>query len=140
MRTSQFRSTRKVYSATCLRKSKIVLKCARQSNVSYVAVALTFLLASFVEVLKIEFICPERPKGRIVLNLQKKEGDDTFNVKEVYVLKEKTINCMQLTFKVHNDIVFGLKYFCIVKKKGITVSKDEEVLGSFSPTIEAHVV
>ena len=55
------------------------------------------------------------------------------------MLKEGTINCMQLTFKVHNDIVFGLKYFCIVKKLGLT-SKDEEVLGSFSPTIEAHVI
>jgi hypothetical protein len=28
----------------------------------------------------------------------------------------------------------------VIKKRGITVSKDEEVMGSFSPTIEAHTV
>jgi hypothetical protein len=27
-----------------------------------------------------------------------------------------------------------------IKKRGITVSKDEEVMGSFSPTIEAHKI
>lgn len=37
-------------------------------------------------------------------------------------------------------MVFGLKFFCIIKKRGITVSKDEEVIGSYSPTVEAHVV
>jgi Rho GDP-dissociation inhibitor len=89
--------------------------------------------------LKIEFLCPSRPKGPIVLNLQKNVGSDSFNVKENYVLKEGTINCLQLTFKVHNDIVDGLRYQCIVKKRGIQISKDEEVIGSFSPTREAHV-
>ncbi len=97
-------------------------------------------LAPFVEVLKIEFLCPSRPRGSIVLNLQKSVENDSFNVKENYVLKEGTINCLQLTFKVHNDIVDGLRYQCIVKKRGIQISKDEEVIGSFAPTREAHVV
>ena len=61
-------------------------------------------------------------------------------MKDAYKLKEKTINCCQVTFKVHNDIVYGLKFFMVIKKRGITVSKDEEVMGSFSPTIEAHTV
>lgn len=56
------------------------------------------------------------------------------------MLKEKTINCMSLTFKVHNDIVYGLKFCVFIKKRGITVSKDEEVIGSFSPTKEEHIV
>jgi len=46
---------------------------------------------------------------------------------------------VQITFKVHNDIVLGLRYYAIVKKS-ILSTKDEEVLGSFSPTVEAHVV
>jgi Rho GDP-dissociation inhibitor len=75
-----------------------------------------------------------------VLNLQKQKGADSFNVKDVYVLKEGTINCMQLTFKVHNEIVNGLRFFCVIKRLGLTVSKDEDVMGSFSPTKEAHVV
>jgi hypothetical protein len=36
---------------------------------------------------------------------------------------------------VHNDIVYGLKFAMFLKKMGVNVSKDEEVIGSFSPTI-----
>ena len=45
---------------------------------------------------------------------------------------------MELTFKVHNDIVHGLKFCVVVKKHGVTVNKDEEVVGSFAPTVENH--
>jgi hypothetical protein len=45
---------------------------------------------------------------------------------------------VQITFKVHNDIVVGLRYCTIIKKR-ILQNKDEEVLGSYSPTVEAHV-
>ncbi len=90
--------------------------------------------------MKIEFLCPSRPKGPIVLNLEKKAGGDSFNVREVYVLKEGTINCMQITFRVHNDIVVGLKYCCIIRKLGYPVSNDEEVLGIFAPTKDVHVI
>ena len=40
---------------------------------------------------------------------------------------------MRISFKVHNDIVFGLKYCNVVKKKGMVVEKYEEVIGSFAP-------
>ena len=40
---------------------------------------------------------------------------------------------MRLKFRVHNDIVFGLKYCNVVKKKGIVVEKYEEVIGTFAP-------
>jgi hypothetical protein len=35
---------------------------------------------------------------------------------------------------VHNDIVHGLKFCVVIRKMGVTVVKDEEVVGSFSPT------
>ncbi len=57
-----------------------------------------------------------------------------------YVLKEGSLNCIELTLQVHNDIVYGLKFAMFVKKMGVNVSKDEEVIGSFSPTIKPHVV
>lgn len=57
-----------------------------------------------------------------------------------YVLKEKTMNCMELTFKVHNDIVYGLKFCVFLKKHGVNVAKDEEVIGSFSPTVQEHKI
>ena len=40
---------------------------------------------------------------------------------------------MRVTFKVHNDIVQGLKYCSVVKKAGFVVEKNEEVLGTFAP-------
>lgn len=40
---------------------------------------------------------------------------------------------MRVHFKVHNDIVYGLKYCNVVKKKSIVVEKYEEVLGTFAP-------
>lgn len=63
-----------------------------------------------------------------------------FKVENEYVLKEKSINCMELTFLVHNDIVYGLKYCVFIKKHGMTVSKDEEVVGSFPPTVNEHKI
>jgi Rho GDP-dissociation inhibitor len=50
-----------------------------------------------------------------------------------YVLKQKSVVQMRITFKVHNDIVQGLKLCTVVKKAGFTVEKGEEVLGSFAP-------
>jgi hypothetical protein len=61
-------------------------------------------------------------------------------VNNEYVLKEGSLNCIELTLQVHNDIVYGLKFAMFLKKMGVNVSKDEEVIGSFSPTIKPHVV
>ena len=45
---------------------------------------------------------------------------------------------MKLTFKVHNNIVLGLKLVSVVK--ALKLMKDEEIVGSFPPTVESHVV
>ncbi len=91
-----------------------------------------------MELLKVEIICPTRKAGNIVLDLKKKTAGK-FTVEDEYVLKENTTNCIQLTFRVHNDIVHGLKFCVSLKKYGIT-SKDEEVVGSFAPTVTPHTI
>jgi hypothetical protein len=56
-------------------------------------------LAPLVELLKVEIICPTRPAGNIVLDIKKKlDNTGGFKVDESYVLKEKSVNCMSLTF------------------------------------------
>ena len=45
---------------------------------------------------------------------------------------------MKLTFKVHNNIVMGLKLVSAVK--ALKLMKDEEIVGSFPPTVESHEV
>ena len=47
---------------------------------------------------------------------------------------------MRVTFKVHNDIVQGLKLCTVVKKSGFTVEKGEEVLGTFAPIVNKENV
>ncbi|KAI8636697.1 hypothetical protein BD408DRAFT_355156 [Parasitella parasitica] len=40
--------------------------------------------------------------------------------------------------KIENDVVSGLKYLQVVKRKGIKVDKTEEMLGSYGPNTEAY--
>ena len=47
---------------------------------------------------------------------------------------------MRVHFKVHNDIVYGLKYCNIVKKKSLVVEKYEEVMGTFAPLPKVQTV
>ena len=46
---------------------------------------------------------------------------------------------MRVEFKVHYDIVYGLKYCSVVKKNGFVVEKYEEVMGTFAPTTEVQI-
>jgi Rho GDP-dissociation inhibitor len=47
---------------------------------------------------------------------------------------------MRVQFRVHNDIVSGLKYCNVVKKSGIVVEKYEEVIGTFAPHDKVYSV
>ena len=47
-----------------------------------------------------------------------------------FVIKENAKFRMKATFKVQHDVLSGLKYLQVVKRKGIRVSKDEEMLVS----------
>ena len=47
---------------------------------------------------------------------------------------------MRVKFKVYNDIVYGLKYCNVVKKNGIVVEKYEEVIGTYAPNKNIHIV
>jgi hypothetical protein len=85
-----------------------------------------------VEVISITMVCPDRPKGNIVFDLKLKQ-DGSHKVENVYVLKEGSKNKIRIEFKVHNDIVYGLKYCSIVKKWNTVVDKEEENIGSYAP-------
>ena len=58
--------------------------------------------------------------------------ENTFTIKEgsSYVLKVK--------FKVQNEVVAGLKYLHVIKRKGIKVDKREEMIGSYPPKDEVY--
>ncbi len=53
-------------------------------------------------------------------------------------LKEGCIYTMEFKFSIENDIVMGLKYENAVSKKGIRLTKQVEMLGSYGPQAEDH--
>lgn len=89
-----------------------------------------------VEVYYIEFVWKDREDGNIKLSFR--EGEE-IKIADEFVLKEGTSFNIRLTFKVHNDIVYGLKFWNIVKKLKMKVEQEEHVVGSFAPTVEPHV-
>jgi len=50
-----------------------------------------------------------------------------------FIIKEGAKFRMKANFKVQHDVLSGLKYLQVVKRKGIRVGKDEEMLGSYPP-------
>ena len=40
---------------------------------------------------------------------------------------------MKASFRVQHEVLSGLKYLQVLKRKGMRVGKDEEMIGSYSP-------
>ena len=77
-------------------------------------------------------MCSGRPGGDIKIDLTKIDGSvNEFEAAE-YTLKEDTWTQMRITFKVHDNIVLGLKICSAVNAK-VKFIKDEEVMGTFAP-------
>lgn len=47
---------------------------------------------------------------------------------------------MVVTFKVQHEIISGLSYVQVVKRKGLRVSKDSEMLGSYGPNTDKQPI
>ncbi|KAJ5782909.1 RHO protein GDP dissociation inhibitor [Penicillium paradoxum] len=56
-----------------------------------------------------------------------------------FKIKEGAKFHIKVTFQVHHEVLSGLKYLQVVKRKGIRVSKDEEMLGSYAPNTTSKV-
>jgi len=54
--------------------------------------------------------------------------------KKPFTIKEGATFRMKATFKVQHEVLSGLKYIQLVKRHSVRVSKDEEMIGSFSPS------
>ena len=97
-----------------------------------------YSIVAVVQFEKVEILCPGRPGGNIEINLSKVEGSMNKYTAEEFKLKEDSWTQMKLTFKVHNNIVLGLKLVSAVK--AIKLMKDEEIVGTYPPTKESHEV
>jgi hypothetical protein len=89
-----------------------------------------FCPAAFVEIKSVEIVCNERPNGNINIDFADYRGEEA--KKFEYTIKEKADYSLRVNFKVYNDIVQGLRFCSVVRKKGRVVDKDEVVVGAFS--------
>lgn len=65
----------------------------------------------------------------VTIDLQTPGSETTLKDKP-FQIKEKTRFTMTATFKVQHEILSGLHYVQIVKRKGIRVSKESEMIVS----------
>ncbi|OAP62604.1 hypothetical protein AYL99_01831 [Fonsecaea erecta] len=69
----------------------------------------------------------------ITIDLTQPGALETLN-KHPFTIKEGCQYRMKAVFTVHHQVLSGLKYIQVVKRKGITVSKDQEMIGSYAPS------
>ncbi|CAG8711020.1 14198_t:CDS:2 [Acaulospora morrowiae] len=55
-----------------------------------------------------------------------------------FIIKEGVEYRMKVKFRIQHDVVSGLKYLQVVKRKGIKVDKTEEMIGSYGPSDEPY--
>jgi Rho GDP-dissociation inhibitor len=112
-------------------------------------------------------ICKERPNGDILYDFTERGSEQKLK-DQPFTLKEKCEYKIEVAFRVQHEIVAGLKFINLVFRKGVRgtviwrlpakhidgvfsnhdrcppfstiVAKEEEMLGSFPPQGEAHVV
>ncbi|KAG6572250.1 Rho GDP-dissociation inhibitor 1, partial [Cucurbita argyrosperma subsp. sororia] len=85
-----------------------------------------------VKILSLSIVAPERPD--LVLPIPE-DG----NLKGLwFTLKEGSPYSLKFSFQVNNNIVAGLKYTNTVWKTGVKVDSSKEMLGTFSPQVEAY--
>jgi len=68
----------------------------------------------------------------ITLDLSSAGALETLKSKP-FTIKEGAKYRMKGVFKVQHDVLSGLKYVQVVKRKGIRVGKDQEMIGSYPP-------
>ncbi|KAL6818225.1 E set domain-containing protein [Trichoderma sp. SZMC 28013] len=76
---------------------------------------------------------PGRPPVRIELG---QAGSESKLKEEPFKIKEGVKFTMSAEFKVQHEILSGLHYVQVIKRKGIKVSKDSEMIGSYAPNTE----
>jgi len=71
----------------------------------------------------------------VTIDLSTKGSEATLKEKP-FKIKEGAKFSMTAKFKVQHEILSGLHYVQIVKRKGIRVSKDQEMIGSYAPNTD----
>jgi len=73
------------------------------------------------------------PEGKTAFSLDpsKLKADEV-----AFTLKEGCKYRVRIVFRVQKEIVLGLKKFDVITRKGITVDKSTQMMGSFAPSVD----
>ncbi|KAH7275125.1 immunoglobulin E-set, partial [Fusarium solani] len=71
----------------------------------------------------------------VTIDLSTPGSENTLKDKP-FTIKEGAKFTMSAKFKVQHEILSGLHYVQVVKRKGIRVSKDSEMIGSYAPNTD----
>ncbi|KAI9221682.1 immunoglobulin E-set [Blastocladiella britannica] len=88
-----------------------------------------------VVVTALVFESPDRPD--VVMDLSSPEHISEVS-KSVLSIKEGASFRLKLRFRIQHDVVSGLKYLHVIKRKGIKFDRAEEMLGSYGPATEDY--
>ncbi|KAJ9118559.1 hypothetical protein QFC22_003779 [Naganishia vaughanmartiniae] len=82
----------------------------------------------------------ESPTLQTPINLDLTLGPEGLkkHKKDPITIKEGADFSVGIKFRVENQIVSGMKYIQVVKRAGMTVDKDEVMIGSYGPQKDAH--
>ncbi|RYP73641.1 hypothetical protein DL771_003529 [Monosporascus sp. 5C6A] len=84
----------------------------------------------------IQSLTMESPgRDPVTIDLSQPGSEQTLKDKP-FKIKEGSKFTMVATFKVQHEILSGLQYVQVVKRKGIKVGKDSEMLGSYAPNTD----
>lgn len=68
----------------------------------------------------------------VVIDLDKPDAVKNLE-KQPFTIKEGTEYQMRVKFRVQHEVISGLRYLQLVKRKKITVDKCDQMMGSYSP-------
>lgn len=88
-------------------------------------------------ILSLTMDSPGRPP--VTIDLSQKGSELTLKDKP-FKIKEGAKFSMTANFKVQHEILSGLHYVQVVKRKGIRVSKDQEMIGSYAPNTDKNPI
>ncbi|KAJ0114649.1 hypothetical protein N8I77_001034 [Diaporthe amygdali] len=78
-------------------------------------------------------------RSPVTIDLSTAGSESTLKDKP-FKIKEGAKFTMSATFRVQHEILSGLHYVQIVKRKGVRVSKDSEMIGSYAPNTDKQTL
>ncbi|ORZ41622.1 immunoglobulin E-set [Catenaria anguillulae PL171] len=78
-----------------------------------------------------------KDRDDVVLDLSSQQNIDKVK-NSIVSIKEGAEYRLKIRFRIQHDVVSGLKYLHVVKRKGIKVDRAEEMIGSYGPQADPY--